>query len=154
MELITQRAASDADLDLIYQIVRDALGPYVVQTWGAWDDAAQRKRFDEVTRAQDHSILELDGQPIGCVCCREMDGELRLIRLMILPAYQNRGIGTQILREILAFADHRRLPVRLRVLRVNPARRLYERHGFVMGQASETHYTMFRPQAGACSSYR
>src|SRR5436190_3492603 len=99
--MISQRLATDADLDLIYRIVRDSLGPYIVQTWGAWDDAAQRKRFDDVTRAEHHSLIELDGQPIGCLCLTRAEDELRLNRLMILPAFQNRGFGTQILREIL-----------------------------------------------------
>src|SRR5208282_2514944 len=102
------------DLELIYCILRAALGPYVEQTWGKWDDAAQRKRFDEVTRPEDHSIIELDGLPIGCLCLKKSDVELRLVRLFILPEFQNRGLGTRILQEVLGLADENHLPVRLR----------------------------------------
>ena len=141
---LTRRPATDADLDLLYSILRAALGPYVEQTWGMWDDAAQRKRFDQVTRAADHDIIELDGLPIGCLCLKT-DTEVHLIRLFILPEFQNHGFGTRILREVTALADEQRLPIRLRVLRVNPARRLYERHGFAVVEENETHYTMVRP---------
>lgn len=34
------------------------------------------------------------------------------------------------------------LPVRLRVLKVNPARRLYERLGFKVVEEADTHYLM------------
>jgi len=141
---VTQRPATDSDLELIYQIYCDCLGAYIVQTWGAWDGTAQRKRFDEVTRAEDHCILVMDGSPIGCVCVKTSETEIRLVRLSILPPFQNHGIGSEILRGILAQADNRKLPVRLRVLRVNPAQRLYERHGFQICEESETHYTMVR----------
>ncbi len=150
LDHLIQRPAIDADRDLIYQILHASLGPYVVQTFGQWDDAGQRKRFDQVTRTEDHAILELNGQPVGCLCLRQSETEIRLIRLFILPDFQNRGLGTHALTGILATADERGLPVRLRVLRVNPARRLYERHGFVVTDESEAHYTMIR--AARCQS--
>jgi len=142
---ITRRPASKQDLEMIYRILRASLGPYIEQTWGKLDDLAQRKRFDEVTRVEDHSIVELQRRPIGCLCFGQSDVEFRLIRLLIRPEFQRLGLGTQILKEVLALADDRRLPVRLRVLRVNPARRLYERHGFLVVSEDETHYTMIRP---------
>ena len=142
---LIRRPATDADLDLIYSIVRAGLRPYVEQTWGPWDEAVQRKRFDEVTRAADHAVIEMDGTPVGCLCLKTAPAEFRLNRLFILPEFQNRGFGTRVLREVLALADEQRLPVRLRVLRVNPARRLYERHGFAVVGENETHYTMVRP---------
>jgi GNAT superfamily N-acetyltransferase len=143
-ETLTQRPANAADWELLYEIMRQSLGPYIEQAWGIWDEVAQRKRFGEVTRIEHHSILELDGKPIGCVCVKPSDVEIRLVRLFIVPPFQNRGYGTRILIGILASADRNGLPVRLRVLRVNPARRLYERHGFVVAGETETHYTMVR----------
>lgn len=142
---VIRRLATAADLDLIYSIRRAALGAYVVKTWGAWDEAAERQRFDEITRVEDHSVLELDGVPIGCICLKKSAVELRLIRLFILPEFQNRGFGTQILKDVLQMAASDHLPIRLRVLRVNPARRFYERHGFSVVGENETHYTMAHP---------
>jgi ribosomal protein S18 acetylase RimI-like enzyme len=139
---ITRRAASDADLDLLYRIVREALGPYVVQTWGKWDDAEQRRRFDEVTRAEDHAILEVDGGAVGCLCVRFTEDACHLNRLMILPECQNRGIGGRVLAEILQDAKQRGVAVKLRVLKVNPARLFYERYGFVVNGQTDWHYSM------------
>src|SRR3954469_21574025 len=118
---LTRRPATAEDLELLYEVTRACLRDYVVETWGAWDDAAQRKRFDEVTRPEHHTILEFDKSPIGCVCLLRTPEELRLVRLFVLPAFQRRGIGTKVLRECIAEANHHNLPIRLRVLRVNPA---------------------------------
>ena len=69
---------------------------------------------------------------------------MRLARLFIRPQFQNRDFGTQIMQEILMRADQKRLPIRLRVLRVNPARRFYHRIGFRLAAEDATHYTMVR----------
>jgi len=103
-----------------------------------------RVRFDSATRTADHAIVELDGQPIGFTCVTSTAVEVYLVRLMILPQFQKRGFGGQIIRETLARADARHLPVRLRVMKVNPAKRLYERHGFVVGEETDTHFVMVR----------
>jgi GNAT superfamily N-acetyltransferase len=144
MSSVTRRPATDADLPFLFALRREALGPYVVETYGAWDEVAEKRRFDEITHIADQTIIEVDGTPIGHLCLKHLDGELRLVRLFIRPADQNRGIGTSILREIIAQADRESLSIRLRVLRVNPARRLYERHRFAIVEESATHFVMVR----------
>ena len=48
-----------------------------------------------------------------------------------MPAYQGRGIGTQVVRDVLAEARDRGVPARISVEVDNPlARALYERLGF------------------------
>ena len=60
----------------------------------------------------------------------------------ILPEYQNRGVGSAVIRDVLAQAQAEGLPVGLQVLKVNPARRLYERLGFNVVGETATHYLM------------
>jgi ribosomal protein S18 acetylase RimI-like enzyme len=59
-----------------------------------------------------------------------------------LPEFQGRGLGTTILGDVIEHARMGRRPVSLQVLKVNPARRLYERLGFVISGESETHFQM------------
>ncbi len=61
-----------------------------------------------------------------------------LANIEILPDYQGRGLGAAIIHGIIAEADAHHLPVRLQVLKINPARRLYERLGFVITGETET----------------
>ena len=48
----------------------------------------------------------------------------------LLPAYRGRGVGTQLLEQILAEGRQLNLPVTIHVERFNHALRLYERLGF------------------------
>ena len=55
---------------------------------------------------------------------------IEIRHIEILPEFQGKGLGSQIIRDILAEGRKAGLPVTLTVLSLNPARRLYERLGF------------------------
>lgn len=143
--MIARRPATRADLEFLYRLMRESLGPYVVETYGPWDEAAQCERFLRETLVETHEVVELDGEPVGCLCTSSWRDALKLHRVFLLPAAQGRGIGTQLVREVLAAGHATGRPVRLRVLRVNPARRLYERLGFKVTSESATHFEMEHP---------
>ena len=86
----------------------------------------------------------LHGRPIGALDLRRLPGELRLNRILLLPEHQGAGLGSELMRRILAEADAGGLPVRLQVLKVNPAQRLYERLGFRAVGETHTHVRMER----------
>jgi GNAT superfamily N-acetyltransferase len=140
--VISRRPATAGDLEFLYRLTRESLGPWVIQTFGPWDDAAQRERFFRETLVETHEVVERDGEPIGCLCTSIQPGALKLHRVFLLPAAQGRGLGTALVREVMAAARARGLPLRLRVLRVNPARNLYERLGFRVTGETETHFEM------------
>ena len=52
--------------------------------------------------------------------------------LLVLPEFQNRGFGTELLEREIRRARAAGLPLRLHTLRLNTAVRLFERHGFVV----------------------
>ncbi len=139
---IARREAREEDLEFLFLLLKAALGPYVEQTYGPWRDEEQRPRFFAATDPAAHEIVELDGRPVGCLAVRRLPEEVKLQRVFLLPAYQNRGIGTQLVRGVLDEARSAGLPVRLRVFRVNPARHLYERLGFVVAGETDTHFLM------------
>jgi predicted N-acetyltransferase YhbS len=61
---------------------------------------------------------------------RYEDKVLFLEYVAILPEHQNRGLGSEVVRDVLRSAAERGVPVRLSVLKVNPVRKLYARMGF------------------------
>jgi len=114
---------------------------YAEQTWGQWDDVRTRESFVP----ESHRIIQYDGDSIGCIELIESSAEFDLNKLYILPEYQNRGIGTRLMREAIADARSKQKPIRLSVLAVNPARRFYERLGFRITQSTpERHYMEWR----------
>jgi GNAT superfamily N-acetyltransferase len=113
-------------------------------TYGPWDEDDQRARFFAANPTESHQIVETDGRPIGCLDVRRLDDQVKLNRVFLLPEFQNRGIGSQLIAGVLAEADAAGLPVHLRVFKINPARHLYRRLGFAVTDETETHLVMER----------
>ncbi|HEX3646923.1 MAG TPA: ribosomal protein S18-alanine N-acetyltransferase [Pseudonocardiaceae bacterium] len=91
------------------------------------------------------------------VAGRKGDVETSVHTIGVDPAWQGKGVGTALLRGLLAIADELAAPVFLEVRTDNaPAIRLYEAHGFVrLGlrrryyqPSNADAYTMGRPPAG------
>jgi DNA-binding MarR family transcriptional regulator/GNAT superfamily N-acetyltransferase len=81
-------------------------------------------------------IAELDGRPVGCVMCVRDDapGAARLRLLLVEPDARGLGIGDRLVGALVDFA--REVGYREVVLWTNDilgaARRIYQRHGFVL----------------------
>ena len=87
--------------------------------------ACVRHRFDCAR------ILLLDGEPVGLMKLEKSPGHWRLLQLQLSPGRQGQGIGRTLIEQLLVNADAAGAIVGLSVLKANPARRLYERLGFV-----------------------
>jgi GNAT superfamily N-acetyltransferase len=140
------RPARESDSPFTYAVKREALGNYVAQVWG-WDEAVQRAYHAADWERHRPDIVELEGTPIGTLEIIENDDHVYIGEFYLLPEYQRRGIGTELLRRVLERADRIGVPSRLQFLKVNPVRSLYERHGFRVTGESATHYFAERPTA-------
>jgi ribosomal protein S18 acetylase RimI-like enzyme len=91
----------------------------------------------------DSQIIRFDGADVGWVVVNTLPDEVRLVEIMVLPALRGRGIGTAVVREILAAGGDAGKPVRLSVNPMNHAAiRLYERLGFRRTGGDETQQFM------------
>ena len=143
MNELSRRGAAESDRDFLYELIKQALGPSIVATYGPWDDDWQRDNFAKTTRASAHEIIELDGVPVGCLLVERQSDSIGLKRILLLPEYQGRGLGRGLVSQLLAQARESGLPVRLRVFRVNHrARQFYEGLGFLEVGETETHHLM------------
>ena len=132
------------DREFAYRLKRDALGPHVAPRWG-WDEPYQRGVHRERWERKTFYRIVRDGEAIGTLALDEAGDCLRFGEFYIRPELQGRGLGTEVLRLVLARADAAGRPVRLEYLKWNPAGSLYRRHGFVMKGETEIHYLMERP---------
>lgn len=137
------------EYEQLYALHRAAMGDYIVRTWGPWDDAQQRGYLDDRYAKGNMLVVEVEGEIAGIFEHEKRGHALFLANIEFLPAYQGRGIGTVLVRGLIADAVTRGLSVELTVLRVNPARRLYERLGFIEYDLTETHHYMRWSQPGA-----
>ncbi|MFJ6616599.1 GNAT family N-acetyltransferase [Kitasatospora sp. NPDC091335] len=116
---------------------------------GRWDQDRSRERVRKSFSVRHTSVLLVDGAFAGCVTVRPDEQGGRHLELFYLaPHLQGRGLGSAVLRHLLADADAAGDPVRLVVLRGSAAQRLYERHGFAVVHEDPVDVAMLRPARG------
>jgi ribosomal protein S18 acetylase RimI-like enzyme len=115
--------------------------PYV-QELTVWDEHEQRASFAEQWKREEVRIISLDGKDVGWLQVAELPTEIRLQKFFVSPQYQRSGIGSEILSTLLATWRSTGKKIVLRVLKNNPARRLYERLGFSVVAAESVTFRM------------
>ena len=91
---------------------------------------AQRTHYDKHFANAEFLIIELAGKPIGRLYIDRRQSEIRLVDIALLSVHQGKGIGGQLMADILAEGEQKGLLVRIHVEHNNPAMRLYDRLGF------------------------
>ena len=143
---IELRRVAESDFETVFSITMETMRAYVEATWGVWDDAEHRARIRASFAPSTHWLVHVDGQLAGLLAAEEHPEHVQLVKVFLLPPFQGRGIGTRLVQQVMAQAAAQGRPVRLRVLRVNPAQRLYSRLGFVItDETPERFYMEWRP---------
>ena len=135
------RPITPADRELLYRIYASTRAEELAVT--GWDDTqkaaflqmqfdAQHRYYMENYRDARFQVIEWDRAPVGRLYLARWPDEIRIIDIALLPEYRGQGLGSQLLRSILADARQAGLPVTIHVERFNPALSLYERLGFRM----------------------
>lgn len=76
-------------------------------------------------------VIERERVPVGRIYVEQTSREIRLMDVALLPAARGQGLGSSLMRALLAHGDKTGVPVTLHVEPFNPAMRLYQRLGFV-----------------------
>lgn len=138
--LTLRSATTDADMEFLHAVYASGRTEELAPVpWSAEQKAAFLRSQSEAqltyyaehyTRAE-YSIVGLQGTDVGRILVEHRDEDLRLMDMGLLPEYRGRGIGTALLTAVIERSEQIGLPVVLHVESFNPAKRLYERFGFV-----------------------
>lgn len=139
-QFVTYRDATPSDIEWLVRLRVETMSPH-------FDAAGERlSSEDQSARVlQDFEcirIIERGERAIGMIKVVRDPDAWRLVQIQIDPGFQGIGIGERVIRDLLAEARASSAPVRLSVLKVNPAKRLYERLGFVTEGESERSFRM------------
>ncbi len=104
---------------------------------GRYDDVKVRERFRNTFDPVHTRIIEVEGLMVGCVALKPQAEVYLLEHFYIHPDYQGQRIGTQVLSMLLEQDEVQGKRVILNVLQGSPARRLYERFGFILDSEDE-----------------
>jgi ribosomal protein S18 acetylase RimI-like enzyme len=94
------------------------------------DRGAQASSFEQQWNCEQVRIITVNGMDVGWVQTAAENGEHFIAQLFIDGPFQRRGIGTEVMSRLIAEAEQTGQAVRLNVVKINPALRLYERLGF------------------------
>ncbi len=124
-----------------------------------WDEAQKKSFLASQAKLQtDHYrrnypgalylIFETNQSPIGRLYLYASESEYRLMEVLFLAAYRGQGIGTRLIRALLAQAQLENRRVTLHVEPNNPAQRLYRRMGFELSEDRGAYHFLSWTPAG------
>ena len=147
MHNISLRAATKDDAAFALHVTEACMRGYAEQTWGSWNGGTDLDpTFDR--------IIQLNGRDIGIMGVDRRSDCWFLDKLYLLPTYQSQGLGGYLLQRLIENAKSAQVVLRLTVLKVNPARRFYERHGFILTHTiSPRHHMEWRGKEGVLLRY-
>lgn len=93
-------------------------------------------------RPENTRIIMIDGENAGSIAVREEPDARWIEHFYLAPTAQNRGVGSAVLARVLAEGPPKQH--RLNVLQGSAARRLYERHGFIVDSEDDVDVWMTR----------
>ena len=145
MENYILRKYENTDYEFVYEVKKNAYKKYVEQCWGRWNEKEQRNRFKEsMEKAIDKTYIIMgDNERIGFYQGQVVNERTYYIEnICIIPEYQGKGIGTEILKSILKeYSDKN---IEIQYFKQNPVGRLYEKLGFIPNGETEFHYQMIK----------
>lgn len=98
-----------------------------------WQFEMQRREYDAHFPDARYEVILVEGRPAGRIWVGSDDKEIRLLDIALLKEFQNRGIGTFLLRRLMDEAAAANKLLRHMVFILNTeAQRFYERLGFVV----------------------
>jgi N-acetylglutamate synthase-like GNAT family acetyltransferase len=142
MNSLTLRKASPNDSEFAYRTRRAAFKQYVEKV-EAWDEDEQRKLHQRRFGAQDFRVINQAGTDVGIMGVVKTPDCVKVNQLFLLPEHQGKDIGRRCMLLFMEEARQAGLPVRLRVMKVNPrALAFFQRVGFTRVQETDTHHLM------------
>ena len=139
--------AEESHSEFSYQVKKAAYSDYIKQIWG-WDEDKVREFHVQDWLNKRPEIILYDNEPIGTIYLNENKDYIEIGQFIILSEYQNKGIGSYILKGIIEEADHSGRVIKLEYLRINPVATLYQRMGFHVVGSNDIFISVERKPGG------
>lgn len=135
------RRGSEADEQWLFDLFKATMRDFIDAAWG-WEELFQKEGFVTSLPAKNFQVLEYGGVAIGCLHISVKENYLVLDMILVEPEFQRQGFGSQLIA--LAFSDAKKtgLPIRLSVIKTNPAVAFHKDHGFEVVEEDEHSYRM------------
>jgi ribosomal protein S18 acetylase RimI-like enzyme len=136
------RQASADDAPLFYSVIDWTMRKFIITTWGTWNEDRVRRESHEDSRSPNAQVVLVDDISVGVFVVERFLTHIQIEQIYLLPEYQRLGIGTALIKSLMFEATQFKIPVRLRVMGINPAKSFYERLGFIVTEATPEFFFM------------
>jgi ribosomal protein S18 acetylase RimI-like enzyme len=137
--LISFRPITDDDQELLYRIYASTREDELAVT--GWNAEQKEVFLRQQFHAQHHhyqksydnatfDVILFEGEPVGRLYVDRREDEHRIVDIALLTEHRGKGLGGQIMQDLLDEAAAAGKYVRIHVEKFNPARHLYDRLGF------------------------
>ena len=143
LELKRYKNGNQEEIKFIYNLKKKVYQKYVEKIYGEWNEENQKKLFNKFMKESSKNIelIYLKDKLVGFYNGKTKDDRsFEIGNICIIPEYQNKRIGTAVLKEILF--ENKDKDIVLQCFKENPASKLYERMGFKKKIETQTHYIM------------
>ena len=148
---IQLRSITDNDSEFLYQVYRSTREEEMALTGWTEEEIEHFLRmqfkFQNASYFKDYhnatfDIILYNNIPVGRFYVDRGKNEIRIIDIALLPQYRRKGIGSQILKDLLEEAKQQQGLLSLHVEYNNPAMILYEKLGFEKKELVGVYYLM------------
>jgi GNAT superfamily N-acetyltransferase len=124
------RAANSADFAFCQRLYFGSMG-WIIEALNLGFER-QQDGLARQWRVQEVRIITVAGEDAGWLQTAPADGAIFLGQLYLMDRFQRQGIGTDVIKLVIEAAAREGKAVTLGVVKISPARRLYERLGFIV----------------------
>jgi ribosomal protein S18 acetylase RimI-like enzyme len=140
LNALSFRQATETDIAFLLELRRVTMSSHQVASGVT---PTNEERLTRVRAAFECAqIIEFEVKPIGLLKVVRGDAEWQLQQIQLMPEFQRKGLGSAIVGSLIEEARSAGVGLRLHVLKVNPAKRLYERVGFAVERENDHAYEM------------
>jgi GNAT superfamily N-acetyltransferase len=126
---IALREVRPVDYGFARQLYRATMHDRTEEAFG-WNEYRQDMSFARQFILKEVRVIMLGGKDVGWIQTRTEGAVLNLLQFYVAPEWQSRGIGSVVLKRLMAESKRRGKVIALSVMKGSPAIRLYHRHGF------------------------
>lgn len=131
-----------SDFEFIKRVHHVTLREHVEKIWG-WNEPAQDAFVQEDFESGEIQLIRSSKDSVGYLQVSRKDGVLNIVNILLLPEFQNRQLGSAIIKDLIVQSKTEKLSLRLGVFKVNHrAKSLYDKLGFKTYAETETHFLM------------
>lgn len=140
MSAVTLRPIREEDLEFLLRLYATTRADEMAMVTD-WSDEqkewfvrmqfqAQHAWYQEHYGDAQFDLVLMEDVPVGRLYVHRRAAEIRLVDISLVPDLRGKGIGSALLRELMAEAEAAGKPLTIHVEKYNPAMRLYLRLGF------------------------